>query len=66
MFNIEQTAENNTNKNIHLYPYGLINKTKSAKKSKNSVVHEGFTGVLNSKLKEITLTSLDDEEKEQF
>lgn len=59
MFNIEQSVENNTGKNISLFPYGLISRTiDNNKESDSAVVHEGMLGVIDSSLKETKYASL--------
>lgn len=65
MFNIEQAVENNTGKNIVLYPYALINRFHN-QKSSSSVVHEGLIGVLDNDLKEIKYGDMKDSKKEEF
>ncbi len=66
MFNIEQIVENNSGKNITLYPYGLINREHDEKTSTSSIVHQGMSGVLDSTLKEIKFSSLKEDKKEDF
>lgn len=66
MFNIEQIAENNSGTDITLYPYGLINRKYLAAEGTNKVVHEGFSGVINSTLKEIKFDELKKENKKEF
>lgn len=66
MFSIQQDVENNTGKEISLYPYGLINRTVENTKSNSSVVHEGLLGVINSTLKESKYTSFKDGKNETF
>ena len=66
MFTIEQTVENNSKREIVLYPYGLINKTLQASNSRAGVVHEGFIGVLNSKLVEEKYSTITDDGKLSF
>ena len=66
MFNIEQIVENNTGRNITVYPYGLISRTSPEADRNARVVHEGLAGVLNSTLKEIKLDSLKKSKKEEF
>ncbi len=60
MFTIEQNVENNTNNNIVLYPYGLINRNISNFENNTSVVHEGMIGFLDSSLEEIKYSKLED------
>lgn len=65
MFHIEQIVENNSGKEITLYPYGLINRVYNQEEA-SAVVHEGLLGVVNSSLKEFKPKSLDKGEKKEF
>ncbi|MFR1031384.1 MAG: membrane protein insertase YidC [Alphaproteobacteria bacterium] len=66
MFNIQQDVENDTERTVTLYPYGLINrKTENANPSA-SVVHEGLIGVVDNNLKEIKYKDLIDEKAKEF
>ena len=65
MFNIEEVVENNTSKNITLYPYGLISRKYEGETS-NSIVHEGIAGVINSSLKEIKVSDLEKGDKKEY
>lgn len=60
MFTIEQNVENNSSKNITLYPYGLINRNIANLESTASVVHEGIIGYIDSSLEEIKYSKLED------
>lgn len=66
MFNIDQSVENNTERSITLYPYGLINKTVNTEKSSSSVVHEGLTGVFDKNLHELKYKDLENKDKKEF
>lgn len=66
LFNITQTVENNTKNPVVLYPYGLISRKIDFKTQKRSVVHEGFSGVINGSLEEIKFNDLDEKENENF
>ncbi len=66
LFNITQTVENNTQNPIILYPYGLISRKIDMKSQKRSVVHEGFSGVINGSLEEVKFNDLDEKESEIF
>lgn len=67
LFNISQTVENNSGREITVYPYGLFSKTINSDQTGRSVVHEGFTGIINGDLKEIKYKKLDtDKEPETF
>lgn len=63
LFTINQSVENNTDKNITLFPYGLIARAPGAIGSRG-VVHEGLIGVIDSTLEEIKYDDLKDENKE--
>ena len=63
LFTIKQTVENNSGMEISLIPYGLLSKTIPADQITRSVVHEGFSGVLDGKLQEIKFASLKEEPK---
>lgn len=66
LFNIMQTVENNTKNPVVLYPYGLISRKIDMKSQKRSVVHEGFSGVINGSLEEVKFNDLDEKESEIF
>lgn len=66
MFSIEQIVENNSGKDLELYPYGLINRSNSASEATTKVVHEGLAGVIDETLKEIKLDSFKKEPKQEF
>lgn len=63
MFNVAQAVENNTQKPVTLYPYGLIARVPD-NTAKNSVVHEGLIGVMDDTLEEIKYDDLKDENQE--
>ena len=63
LFDIKQTIENNSGHEITVYPYGLFSKTISAEQNSRSVVHEGFTGIIDGDLKEIRYSELDAEKE---
>ena len=58
MFKIQQSVENNTNHEITLYPYALINRQVATTDLPSSVVHEGMIGVLDDNLQEIKYKDL--------
>lgn len=66
MFSLEQIVENNSGKNVTLYPYGLINRKPMIEPNRSRVVHEGLTGVINSTLKEVKFSDLKDGKTEEF
>ncbi len=65
MFNIEQIVENNSGKDLKLYPYGMVNRMYIAN-SNSAVVHEGMVGVVDGKLREFKPNDLDEGENEEF
>ena len=60
LFSIKQTVENNSDKAVTLLPYGLFSKRIDPESISRSVVHEGFTGIINDDLKEILYAKIDD------
>ena len=64
LFTLEQTVENNSGKAITLLPYGRFYKDLGSSDKSRSVVHEGFTGVMNDKLKEVRYGSIKDKPQE--
>lgn len=62
MFSIDQSVENNTDKNVTLFPYGLIARTQE-RTGGTGVVHEGLIGVFNDKLEEVKYTDLKNNNK---
>ncbi len=66
MFDIQQDVENNTGKEVTLYPYALINRKVPEVNLPSSVVHEGMIGVADSNLKEIKYKDLEENEPKSF
>lgn len=66
MFRIQQDVENNTNKEVVLYPYALVNKKIADIEQPASVVHEGMIGVVDGKLKEIKYKDIKEKEHKSF
>lgn len=60
LFSIKQSVENNSDKAITLFPYGLLSKQLNPENLSRSVVHEGFTGIINGDLKEIQYAKIDE------
>ena len=63
LFDIKQTVENNSGHEITVYPYGLFSKSIADEQNSRSVVHEGFTGIIDGDLKEIRYSNLDKEKE---
>ena len=66
MFSVEQKIENNTGKEITLYPYGLISRHGTPEVSKFYILHEGPIGVLNDTLEEINYKDLQEGQSQAF
>ena len=67
MFSVEQSVENNSGKDIELFPYALITKNVAEDDNKTRVVHRGMIGVFNDKLEEIRYDNLKETgEKKNF
>lgn len=64
LFALKQTVQNNSGKPVTLVPYGLFSKRIDENAKTRSVVHEGFVGVLNGKLKEIRYSKIKEEPQE--
>ena len=63
MFKVQQDVENNSDKDVTLYPYALINRKIENVDLPTSVVHEGMIGVVDDNLKEIKYKDLKDDAK---
>lgn len=61
LFTIKQSIENNSGRKIAVIPYGLLSKNISTEKIARSVVHEGFTGIIDGKLKEVKFSGIKEE-----
>jgi len=66
LMTISDTVENNSGKNVTLYPFGRINRVYDKKNETRSVVHEGITGVINDTAKEIKLSSIKEGDPKKF
>ena len=58
MFSITQSVENNSNKAVTLFPYGLVSRTGTPEVLGFFILHEGLLGVFNGQLKEIDYDDL--------
>ena len=61
LFNVRQSVENKSGHVVTLVPYGLISKHASEEDMQRSIAHQGFTAVLDGKLKEIIYTNIKEE-----
>lgn len=64
LFSLEQSVENNSDKAITLFPFGRLYKDLGSTEKSRSAVHEGFTGVMNDKLKEVRYNAIKDKPQE--
>ncbi len=64
LFSITQKIENHSGKTVTLLPYGLFSKHIDDNSQTRGVVHEGFVGVMNDKLKEIRYNNIKEEPQE--
>lgn len=64
LFSITQKIENHSGKTVTLLPYGLFSKRIDENSQTRGVVHEGFVGVMNDKLKEIRYGNIKEESQE--
>ncbi|MBR3676740.1 MAG: membrane protein insertase YidC [Alphaproteobacteria bacterium] len=64
LFTLKQSVENHSGQAVTLLPFGLFSKRIDENSSARSVVHEGFVGVLNGKLKEIKYPKIKEEPQE--
>lgn len=60
LFSIKQTIENNSDKAVTVFPYGLFSRRLNPEKISRSVVHEGFTGIISDDLQEVSYDKIDD------
>ncbi len=62
MFGIEQHVENNTDKPLTLYPFGLLSRYGTPHTTDFYILHEGLLGVVDGKLQEIKYSDLKEED----
>jgi YidC/Oxa1 family membrane protein insertase len=65
MFRVLQGVENNSDRDVIIYPYSSINRKKGESGDSSSIVHEGALLVLNDKLTEIDFKDLSEESIEK-
>lgn len=61
MFTIEQQVENNTDKALTLYPFGLLSRYGTPETTDFYILHEGLLGVVDGKLQEMNYSDVKDE-----
>lgn len=61
LFNVKQTVENHSERAITILPYGLFSRRLDAENLSRSVVHEGFTAIIDDDLKEVPYAKIDDD-----
>jgi YidC/Oxa1 family membrane protein insertase len=69
MFSMEQSVENNSDKELHLKSYGLINRSFAAEESggaANNILHQGPLAVVGSELKEETFDKIKGQKRMVF
>ncbi|MBO4293876.1 MAG: membrane protein insertase YidC [Alphaproteobacteria bacterium] len=66
LMTISDTVKNNTENFFEFYPYGRINRAYDPKQNTRSVVHEGFTGVIDGVSKEIRVTDVKENAPKMF
>ena len=66
LMTISDTVKNNTDNFFEFYPYGRINRVYDPKQNTRSVVHEGFTGVIDGVSKEIRVTDVKENAPKMF
>ncbi|MBO7097672.1 MAG: membrane protein insertase YidC, partial [Alphaproteobacteria bacterium] len=66
LMTISDTVKNNTENFFEFYPYGRINRVYDPKQNTRSVVHEGFTGVIDGVSKEIRVTDVKENAPKMF
>ncbi len=64
LFSLTQKIENHSGKTVTLLPYGLFSKRIDENSQTRGVVHEGFVGVMNDKLKEIRYGNIKEQPQE--
>lgn len=66
MFSIKQSIENNSGKEVILFPYAVINRNWVPDHKLASILHEGALGVMNGRLEEVKYTDMKEDEKYRF
>lgn len=66
LFTIEDKIDNNTGRDLEVFPYILINRNIKGHEEQRSVVHEGISGIIDGTLKEFKYSSLKKAEAKTF
>lgn len=66
MFDVEDTIQNNSDQEIDIFPYALISKNMANYDAPRSVVHEGFSSVVDKTLKEFKYADFKKEKSKSF
>ncbi|TNE38554.1 MAG: membrane protein insertase YidC [Alphaproteobacteria bacterium] len=66
MFTVRQTVENNGDKTVRLFPYGRISRYDEPDSRHFYILHEGFLGVIDGRLEEITYKDSRDDGPSDF
>src|SRR5579883_1967366 len=66
MFNVKQTVQNKTDKQVTLFPWGLIVRFGEQKPTGTYVLHEGPYGVFNGSLKEFSYKDFNDNKQQKL
>jgi len=66
LFTIEQTIVNNSNQELPVQSYGLINRKYTAVEKAVNILHQGPIGSINENLKEYSYDDIKDKKSEKF
>lgn len=66
LFNIEQTIVNNSDKDIPVQSYGLINRKYISSEKAVNILHQGPIGCINGNLEEYSYDTIKDKKSEKF
>lgn len=68
MFTIEQAVQNNTDRPVTLYPYGLVSRTGTPETSGYYILHEGLVGVMGEEegLVEIDYDDIQEDREQKY
>lgn len=66
MITVKDMVVNSSNKDINLYPYGMIVRKGDIKPNDTMLIHEGLVGVLDGKLKETDYKTLKEDKMKEY